>query len=142
MKEVISKIAHPQKVDDNIPAPLRSSSRARGGEVIIAAISSSTLLFATSPVLLCHPRDIITAVQCTVGLEGGSSGHGNFFNGFSPKMASPRKWLLPGNGFSWEITSPQEIQSTSHFNLISFWHYFGKNLTPVAKVRLIKILYH
>ena len=70
-------------------------------------------------------------------------GEGEFFlkNGFFPKTASPRKWLLPGNGFSWEITSPQEIQSTSHFNLISFWHYFGKNLTPVAKVGLINILY-
>jgi len=46
-----------------------------------------------------------------------------FLNGFSPKMASPRKWLLPSkwllpeNGFSSEITSPQEIQNKSHFNL-------------------------
>ena len=61
-------------------------------------------------------------------------GEGEFFwkwllpeNGFSLKMASPRKWLLPSkwllpeNGFSSEITSPQEIQNKSHFNLRDSW---------------------
>ena len=49
-------------------------------------------------------------------LEHSLQGRGRRFlfeNGFSP-----RKGLLPENGFSWEITSPQEIKNTSHFNLI------------------------
>ena len=37
---------------------------------------------------------------------------------FPQKWLLPSKWLFPENGFSWEITSPQEIQNTSHFNLI------------------------
>ena len=91
-------------------------------------------------------------------------------------MASPRKWLLPSkwllpeNGFSSEITSPQEIQNKSHFNLRDSWllpmwtwsllldenvvwqslhpKYFRfgiileKQLTPVAKVGFFNILYH
>ena len=47
-------------------------------------------------------------------LEHSLQGEGEFFF----KMASPGKWLLPENGFSWEITSPQEIKKTSHFDLI------------------------
>ena len=79
-------------------------------------------------------------------------GEGEFFG----------KWLLPENGFSWEI------QNTSHFNLIwelrdffqcelldenVLWQslhpkYFRfgiileKQLTPVAKVGFFNILYH
>ena len=46
-------------------------------------------------------------------------GEGEFLKMASPqKWLLPSKWLFPENGFSWEITSPQEIQNTSHFNLI------------------------
>ena len=33
------------------------------------------------------------------GLRRGVKRTWEFFNGFSPKMASPRKWLLRGNNF-------------------------------------------
>ena len=46
-------------------------------------------------------------------------GEGEFLKMASPqKWLLPSKWLFPENGFSWEITSPKEIQNTSHFNLI------------------------
>ena len=76
-------------------------------------------------------------------------GEGEFFwkwllpkNGFSPKMASPqkmaspRKWLLLGNNFS--PGNSKYIKFYFIFVLALFWK---KNLTPVAKVGLINILY-
>ena len=83
------------------------------------------------------PRWVLRLPDSENDLEHSLQGRGRrgFFwkwlfpeNSFSPKMASPRKWLLPENGFSGEITFPQEIQNTSHFNLISFWHYFGRKI--------------
>ena len=77
------------------------------------------------------PRWVLRLPDSENDLEHSLQGRGRrgfFENGFFPKTASPQKWLLPENGFSGEITFPQEIQNTSHFNLISFWHYFGKKI--------------
>ena len=65
-------------------------------------------------------KSLFSWMSVRVFLQGlYKGGEGEFLKMASPqKWLLPSKWLFPENGFSWEITSPQEIQNTSHFNLI------------------------
>ena len=45
------------------------------------------------------------------GLRRGVKRTWEFFNGFSPKMASPRKWLLPSKWLLPRMASPQKMAS-------------------------------